>query len=269
MSSGTSMPGSRSRYSLDLDDIIAFPDIAHVPVFGPKDGESWYILLEVTQNMSLGRPVFQVEDKLKGNFWMVAYYTDNPREDARDVEVGSTICIRDGMPHQFLDGRMGYRIEDASSVIVLPCSMAILRTINQALRKRSDDGLLLCCVMCNKPVKRGNARRRTGRRTSRLRWLPATRRITDTLSIANDLCAFRSASLMLPGLPLTNLHHLQHIRQSERQSRRFQEHHARPCSGAGRKLTLRGFTHPQLQRMDDDLGGLTRPPCTSDGHIPH
>ncbi|KAF6753032.1 hypothetical protein DFP72DRAFT_1069810 [Ephemerocybe angulata] len=149
------MPGSRSRYSLDLDDIIAFPDIAHVPVFGPKDGESWYILLEVTQNMSLGRPVFQVEDKLKGNFWMVAFYTDNPREDAKDVEVGSTICIRDGMPHQFLDGRMGYRIEDASSVIVLPCSMAILRTINQALRKRSDDGLLLCCVMCNKPVKRG------------------------------------------------------------------------------------------------------------------
>ncbi|KAF6752986.1 hypothetical protein DFP72DRAFT_903028 [Ephemerocybe angulata] len=24
----------------------------------------------------------------------------------------------------------------------------------------------------------------------------------------------------------------------------------RPCSGAGRKLTLRGFTHPQLQYMD-------------------
>ncbi|KAF5331869.1 hypothetical protein D9611_008852 [Ephemerocybe angulata] len=32
----------------------------------------------------------------------------------------------------------------------------------------------------------------------------------------------------------------------------------RPCSGAGRKLTLRGFTHPQLQDMDV-FGGLTRP----------
>ncbi|KAF5322981.1 hypothetical protein D9611_009347 [Ephemerocybe angulata] len=31
----------------------------------------------------------------------------------------------------------------------------------------------------------------------------------------------------------------------------------RPCSGAGRKLTLRGFTHPQLQDMDV-FGGLTR-----------
>ncbi|KAF5336088.1 hypothetical protein D9611_006211 [Ephemerocybe angulata] len=36
----------------------------------------------------------------------------------------------------------------------------------------------------------------------------------------------------------------------ERQSERFQEHQ--------RKLTLRGFTHPQLQDMDA-LGGLTRP----------
>lgn len=41
------MPGSRKRYVLDLDDIIAFPDAAHAPVLPPEEGESWYIITEV------------------------------------------------------------------------------------------------------------------------------------------------------------------------------------------------------------------------------
>lgn len=41
------MPSSRNRYTLDLDDVIVFPDIGHVPVLPPKEGESWYIITEV------------------------------------------------------------------------------------------------------------------------------------------------------------------------------------------------------------------------------
>ncbi len=44
----TQMPGSRTRYALDLDDVIAFPDIAHIPVLPPNEKESWYILTEVS-----------------------------------------------------------------------------------------------------------------------------------------------------------------------------------------------------------------------------
>ncbi|KAF6753017.1 hypothetical protein DFP72DRAFT_903127 [Ephemerocybe angulata] len=112
-------------------------------------------------------------------------------------------------------------------------------------------------------------------------YFDGSRRIIDTLSIANDLCAFRSASLMLPGLARINARSHLVIVSSPTQPTSPSTYSPigtpiqtlsgapRPCSGAGRKLTLRGFTHPQLQRMDDDLGGLTRPRCTSDGHITH
>lgn len=39
--------GSEEKYALNLDDIIAFPDAGHMPVFPPEPGESWIILLEV------------------------------------------------------------------------------------------------------------------------------------------------------------------------------------------------------------------------------
>ncbi|KAF5340348.1 hypothetical protein D9611_007929 [Ephemerocybe angulata] len=44
----------------------------------------------------------------------------------------------------------------------------------------------------------GSAQRQ--RLSTSLRWIPTTRRLTDTLRIATDLCAFRNASLMFPGL---------------------------------------------------------------------
>jgi hypothetical protein len=39
--------GSRKKFSLDLNDIIAFPDAKHMPVYPPEEQESWIILLEV------------------------------------------------------------------------------------------------------------------------------------------------------------------------------------------------------------------------------
>ena len=39
--------GSRRIFALDLNDIIAFPDAGHMPVFPPAEHESWIILLEV------------------------------------------------------------------------------------------------------------------------------------------------------------------------------------------------------------------------------
>ncbi|KAK0458923.1 uncharacterized protein EV420DRAFT_1747858 [Desarmillaria tabescens] len=89
-----------------------------------------------------GRPVYRVEDKLPGNYWTVAFYTDDLDQDAEDLkcEVGSTMCIKNSRLHQFFDGQVGYRIEDASTVTVLPCTIAQLRTLSSGLRQRSDAG---------------------------------------------------------------------------------------------------------------------------------
>ncbi|KIJ23189.1 hypothetical protein M422DRAFT_276283 [Sphaerobolus stellatus SS14] len=151
----TTQIGSHGRYVLDIDDIMTFPDIGHIPVLPHKPGESWFILTEIVSNISIGRPTFRVEDKLEGNYWVVAFYTDNPVEDARDCVPGSLICIKNRRPHRFLDGRYGFRIDDPSRVLVLPCTMARLKELNNSLRERSNAGLLLTCVVCNTPVRRG------------------------------------------------------------------------------------------------------------------
>nr|GAT55413.1 predicted protein [Mycena chlorophos] len=146
--------GTDDVYKLNLDDIIAFPDTAHVPLLPPSPGESWIILAEIVENESLGRPVFRVRDKINGYF-IVAFYTDDPMEDAvaMKCKIGHVICIVSGMRHTFLDGQSGYRIEDPNTAFVLPCSMAKLKEINARLRKISDDGEMNKCNACKKPAE--------------------------------------------------------------------------------------------------------------------
>ncbi|KAJ7756322.1 hypothetical protein B0H16DRAFT_1539459 [Mycena metata] len=142
--------GTDTVYKLDLEDIIAFPDSAHVPVRPPIPGESWIIFGEIVQDNSFTRPVFLIRDKINCEF-PVAFYTENPAQDAAACKIGHVLCITSGMRHQFFDGSNGYRIEDPSTVFVLPCSMAQLRALNQRLRKKSDAGEMELCDACKKP----------------------------------------------------------------------------------------------------------------------
>jgi hypothetical protein len=48
----------------------------------------------------------------------VAFYTDNPAQDAAVCKIGHILCITSGMRHSFLDGSNGYRIEDPTTVFV-------------------------------------------------------------------------------------------------------------------------------------------------------
>ncbi|KAJ7101426.1 hypothetical protein B0H15DRAFT_991373, partial [Mycena belliarum] len=141
--------GTDTVYKLDLEDIIAFPDAAHVPFLPPQPGESWIIFGEIVRDDSVFRPVFSVRDKIGCQF-PVAFYTDNPAHDAAACKIGHILCITSGMRHQFVDGSNSYRIEDASTVFVLPCSMSALRALNQRLRDAGDtDG----CNRCKQPSK--------------------------------------------------------------------------------------------------------------------
>lgn len=47
---------------------------------------------------------------------MVALYTPDPARDAAKFRVGHTLCIKSARTHQFLDGQVGFRIEDPSSI---------------------------------------------------------------------------------------------------------------------------------------------------------
>lgn len=129
--------GTRKKYALDLNDIIAFPDAGHMPVFPPDENESWILLMEVrkfrrsffchwlrivlsfqiTADESLWRPVYAVKDVTQSRF-IVALYTPDPKKDAESFRVGHTVCITSARPHLFLDGQHGFRIEDPSTIQV-------------------------------------------------------------------------------------------------------------------------------------------------------
>jgi len=144
--------GSRERFALDLNNIMDFPDNDNIPIFPPKEGESWIMLLEITSDESLIRPVYATKD-VTGAHFIVALYTPTPHKDAKNLnfKVGYTVCITSERPGQFLDGRVGYRIEDPSIIQVLPVSLAELWGINAKLRQCSDGGNLLNCNVCNRP----------------------------------------------------------------------------------------------------------------------
>ncbi|KAJ7456977.1 hypothetical protein FB451DRAFT_1275457 [Mycena latifolia] len=142
--------GTKTVYKLDLEDIIAFPDSAHVPVFPPKPGESWVIFGQIVRDDYIMRHVYRIRDKINCEF-PVAFYTDDPVQDARACKIGHILCITSGMRHQFVDGSNGYRIEDPATVFVLPCSMTKLRDLNQHLRAKSDAGEMELCNACKMP----------------------------------------------------------------------------------------------------------------------
>ena len=63
------------------------------------------------------RPVYAAKD-ITGTRFVVALYTDDPRKDAKDFEIGHTLCVTSARPHKFLDGQVGFRIEDPSMIEV-------------------------------------------------------------------------------------------------------------------------------------------------------
>jgi hypothetical protein len=50
----------------------------------------------------------------------VALYTPDPYKDAqeKEFEIGHTLCITSARPHYFLDGQVGFRIEDPTIIDV-------------------------------------------------------------------------------------------------------------------------------------------------------
>ena len=93
---------------------------------------TWF---QIIANESFVRPVFRVRDKL-GTDFMVAFYTDNATDDARACQVGRVIAIKNARPHHFVDGNVGFRIEESSDVEV--CAVFHLRLMAGSQHCRSS-----------------------------------------------------------------------------------------------------------------------------------
>ncbi|KAL8291259.1 hypothetical protein RQP46_002237 [Phenoliferia psychrophenolica] len=112
--------GTETAHKLDLGDIISFPDAGHSPVAPPGPGETWFCLYDIVEppiHPAL-RPVYGIRDFNGSRPHCVAWYTRNPAEDCREkkCEVGRTLVIKDGRIKQFMDGQIGFRIEDKDTV---------------------------------------------------------------------------------------------------------------------------------------------------------
>lgn len=112
----TTPPSPAVSYKLDLTDIIAFPTSADTPVLPPKPDEQWIILREVVQVNPWIRPVFETKD-VHGTIMKIAFYCDDSQQGSH-IRVGQTIAIRNGTIHHFMDGSIGYRIEDFNNIQV-------------------------------------------------------------------------------------------------------------------------------------------------------
>lgn len=137
-------------WNVNLDYRIVYIAMSHSPAFPPKEGESWVWLLDVRLQSSQGfststltaallapvsaasqvksretppdgflRPVYRVED-LSGTVSRVAMYTPSPKDDATRlrIEPGRLLILKNALPKTFLDGSMGFRVEQPEVVEV-------------------------------------------------------------------------------------------------------------------------------------------------------
>ena len=85
--------------------------------------------------LPITRPVYKCRDTSRTDT-LVALYTPDPMADAErmGIKIGTTIVLKDALPRQFGDGRMGFRVEnldliDVSSLPVFAsCSVIAFET---------------------------------------------------------------------------------------------------------------------------------------------
>ncbi|KAJ7864025.1 hypothetical protein B0H13DRAFT_1088336 [Mycena leptocephala] len=161
--------GTTAVYKLDLDDIAAFPDTAHVSRLPPKPGESWIVLGEILDgdpnplsSHPLISPFFLVRDRMDCIFSVALSRLNSTGWQAATAavcKIGHVLCISSGVrEHLFGDSEEAgtasgslmhkYVIENPSTLFVLPCSMAQLYALNRRLRDKSEAGEMELCNAC-------------------------------------------------------------------------------------------------------------------------
>ncbi|KAJ7070240.1 hypothetical protein B0H15DRAFT_957841 [Mycena belliarum] len=131
--------GTRTSYTLDLDNTMAFPDYGHIPVHPPAPDERWVIVAEVISDPT-PRPGttgvgFTVKDKY-GDPFLVTFFTPTAARDVLPYKVGRMICLENACMSDFYQ-KLGCFVRDKSRAYMLPCSLAELRHLSAGLRSRA------------------------------------------------------------------------------------------------------------------------------------
>nr|GAT58066.1 predicted protein [Mycena chlorophos] len=136
------MVGSKTKFTLDLDDVMIFPDNEHIPVLPPSPEESWVILGEVLNQPGAHRGGygygFGVQDKGTDRF-PVIFATPDSQKDAYRYKIGDILCIFNGTIADFRPG-IGFIVNDNTKTSKLPCNFATLRRLFAQLRADSKAG---------------------------------------------------------------------------------------------------------------------------------
>lgn len=146
---------------VNVEDKLHFPTFRRLPEendidltyyeergFGYSPAVHWCLLVEIVEVIPWIRPMFNVKD-LEGHKFLVAFHLDNNEEVASmNIRVGRTMSISHAHQHQFADGQVGIRLEDASSVKSFNCDLASFMKIGEDLKKQSS-----LCPVCNKSAE--------------------------------------------------------------------------------------------------------------------
>ncbi|KAF7369827.1 hypothetical protein MVEN_00315600 [Mycena venus] len=141
--------GTKTLYTLNLDNKTLFPDNDHIPVDPPEPDERWVIITEVLSNPRRhpSGQSFIVKDKI-GDRFPVIFSTQNPTKDVRPYKTGRLICLVNGSQSNFQQN-VGYLVRKKSSAYMLPCNLPTLRRLSARLQAQSDAGEFgQCCNVC-------------------------------------------------------------------------------------------------------------------------
>jgi len=147
--------------STNLQDEQAFRSFSECPHFDREDGvygplRHWCYLGEITERVVFTRLCLTVKDK-KGDKVIVSFYLDSDKPGIFNFPVhrnvpepltnrGNTIAILYAQQHNFLDGSIGFRIEDAEKVQFFPCTLGRLLALGDRILSSATqpDGVPAC-----------------------------------------------------------------------------------------------------------------------------
>ncbi|KAI0697974.1 hypothetical protein BC835DRAFT_1413312 [Cytidiella melzeri] len=138
---------------LSLRDARHFPSLRELPEDDELDlsfyqerggvmrpSRHWVFLCEITQNITFMRPHYLVTDRT-GTQTQVVFYLDNNVEfESTAYVTGHTLAVFYADSHRFMDGSFGLRLEDLTTVKVIPCSLQTLISADVA----SVDAMRAC-----------------------------------------------------------------------------------------------------------------------------
>lgn len=156
------MPETKTSKSL-LRNSIKFPTFRDLPDendvdptyydegpyrFAPR--QHWCFLGEIVGSYGLCRALLRVKDK-DGQVVTIGLYTDDRGQAlVPQIKEGHTVAVLYGEQHGFLDMTVGIRVEEASIIKIIPCSLEQLLKASDDVAARNLNSQSRCCGSCGK-----------------------------------------------------------------------------------------------------------------------